>query len=131
MRRLESYAASCTFAAINPIGTRSRSSDCSVPPRQASIRVLSSINPTRPRDGADAIITDLTRREIQAVIPGRANRRIKIENDRALCRERNHTEACFGCLEINLAIATRYENFAERFLTMVDVAAATKGNTPR
>ena len=62
--------------------------------------------------------------ERSRVIPGRSNRRIKIENDRALYRDRNNIERFFGRLKINRAIATRYDQFAERFLSMVCVAAA-------
>ena len=58
---------------------------------------------------ADAIRADLARRNIQAVIPGRSNRWIKIEHDRTLYRERNHIERFFGRLKINRAIATRYD----------------------
>jgi transposase len=72
---------------------------------------------------ADAIRADLARRNIQAVIPGRSNRRIKIEHDRALYRERNHIERFFGRLKINRAIATRYDQLAESFLSMVHIAA--------
>ena len=73
---------------------------------------------------ADAIRTDLARRGIQAVIPGRSNRRIKIEHDRELYRERNYIERFFGRLKINRAIATRYDQLAESFLSMVHIAAA-------
>lgn len=52
------------------------------------------------RCDADAIRTDLARRDIQAAIPGRSNRRIEIEYDRALYRERNHIERYFGPLKI-------------------------------
>ena len=55
---------------------------------------------------------------------GRSNRRIKIEHDRALYRERNHIERFFGRLKINRAIATRYDQLAESFLSMVHIAAA-------
>ena len=73
---------------------------------------------------ADAIRTDLARRNIQAVIPGRSNRRIKIERERALYKKRNHIERFFGRLKINRAIATRYDQLAESFLSMVHIAAA-------
>ena len=73
---------------------------------------------------ADAIRTDLARRNIQAVIPGRSNRRIKGEHDQALYRERNQIERFFGRLKINRAIATRYEQLAKSFLSMVHIAAA-------
>lgn len=73
---------------------------------------------------SDAIRTDLAGRNIQAVIPGRSNRRVKIEHDRALYKERNHIERFFGRLKINRAIATRYDQLAESFLSMVHIAAA-------
>ncbi len=73
---------------------------------------------------ADAIRTDLASRNIQAVIPGRSNRRVKIEYDRALYKQRNHIERFFGRLKINRAIATRYDQLAESFLSMVHIAAA-------
>ena len=73
---------------------------------------------------SDAIRTDLAGRNIQAVIPGRSNRRVKIEHDRALYKERNHIERFFGRLKINRAIATRYDQLAESFLGMVHIAAA-------
>ncbi len=74
---------------------------------------------------ADVIRTDLSRRNVQAVIPGRSKRCVKIEHDLALCRERNHIERFFGRLKINRAIATRYNQLAERFLSMVHIAAAS------
>ena len=73
---------------------------------------------------ADAIRTDLASRNIQAVIPGRSNRRVKIEYDRTLYKQRNHIERFFGRLKINRAIATRYDQLAESFLGMVHIAAA-------
>ena len=38
---------------------------------------------------ADAIRADLDERDTKAVIPGRSNRRVKIEHDRALHKQRN------------------------------------------
>ena len=73
---------------------------------------------------ADAIRTDLASRTIQAVIPGRSNRRVKIEYDRALYKQQSHIERFFGRLKINRAIATRYDQLAESFLSMVHIAAA-------
>jgi transposase len=73
---------------------------------------------------ADAIRADLATRNIQAVIPGRSNRRVKIDHDRALYKQRNHIERFFGRLKINPAIATRYDQTAESFLSMVHIAAA-------
>jgi transposase len=73
---------------------------------------------------ADAIRADLASRHIKAVIPGRSNRRVKIEYDRALYKERNQIERLFGRLKINRAIATRYDQLAESFLSMVHIASA-------
>ena len=73
---------------------------------------------------ADAIRADLTARNIHAVIPGRSNRRVKIEYDRALYKQRNRIERMFGHLKINRAIATRYDQLANSFLSMVHLATA-------
>jgi len=73
---------------------------------------------------ADAIRADLTERDIKAVIPGRSNRRVKIDHDRALYKQRNRIERMFGHLKINRAIATRYDQLAETFLGMVHIASA-------
>jgi len=49
---------------------------------------------------ADAIRADLAHRKIEAVIPGRSNRRVKIEHDRKLYKklykQRNRIERTFG-----------------------------------
>ncbi|WP_162234263.1 transposase [Novosphingobium sp. Leaf2] len=71
---------------------------------------------------ADTIRADLAERNIEAVIPGRSNRRVKIEHDRPLYNQRNRTERMFGHLKINRAIATRYGQLANSFLSMVHLA---------
>ncbi len=73
---------------------------------------------------ADAIRADLASRDIQAVIPGRSNRRVKIEHDRALYKQRNGIERMFGHLKINRAIAMRYDQLAASFMSMVHIATA-------
>ncbi len=73
---------------------------------------------------SDAIRGDLAERKIEAVIPGRSNRRVKIEHDRALYKQRNRIERMFGQLKINRAIATRYDQLADSFLGMVHIATA-------
>lgn len=73
---------------------------------------------------ADAIRADLVSRNIEAVIPGRSNRRVKIEYDRALYKQRNRIERLFGHLKINRAIATRYDQLAASFMSMVHIATA-------
>ena len=73
---------------------------------------------------ADGIRADLAERNIEAVIPARSNRRVKIEHDRALYKQRNRIERMFGQLKINRAIATRYDQLANSFLGMVHLATA-------
>jgi transposase len=73
---------------------------------------------------ADAIRADLAERAIKAVIPGRSNRRVTIDYDRTLYRQRNRIERMFGHLKINRAIATRYDQLANSFLGMVHIATA-------
>lgn len=73
---------------------------------------------------ADAIRADLANRKIEAVIPGRSNRRVKIEHDRTIYKQRNLIERMFGHLKINRAIATRYDQLANSFLGMVHLATA-------
>lgn len=73
---------------------------------------------------ADAIRDDLASRNIKPVIPGKVNRRVKIEYDRTLYKQRNLIERMFGRLKINRAIATRYDQLAESFISMVHIATA-------
>jgi transposase len=49
---------------------------------------------------------------------------VKIEHDRALYRDRNRIERMFGRLKINRAIATRYDQLAGSFMSMVHIATA-------
>lgn len=73
---------------------------------------------------ADAMRTDLAARNIEAVIPGRSNRRVKIEHNRTLYKQRNRIERMFGHIKINRAIATRYDQLANSFLGIVHIATA-------
>ncbi len=73
---------------------------------------------------ADAIRANLAERHIEAVIPSRSDRRVKIEHDRALYRQRNRIERMFGHLKINRAIATRYDQLPNSFLGMIHLATA-------
>ena len=76
---------------------------------------------------ADTIRADLAQRKIGAVIPGRSNRRVKIEHNRALYKQRNCIERMFGQIKINRAIATRYDQLASSFLGMVHLATIRYG----
>lgn len=73
---------------------------------------------------AETIRADLKRRNIEPVIPGRSNRRVKIEHDRSLYEQRNRIERMFGHLKINRAIATPYDQLASSLLGMVHLATA-------
>lgn len=73
---------------------------------------------------ADAIRDDISSRNIEPVIPGRSNRCVKIEYDRTLYKQCNLIERMFGRLKINRAIATRYDQLAESFISMVHIATA-------
>ena len=73
---------------------------------------------------ADAIRADLAERKSKDVIPGRSNRRVKIDYDRTLYKQRNRIERMFDQLKINRAIATRYDELASSFLDMVHLATA-------
>ncbi|WP_249042108.1 transposase [Sphingobium limneticum] len=59
---------------------------------------------------------------MESVFPGRSNRRVKIEHDRALYKQRNRIERMFGQLKVNRLIATRYDQLAKNFLGMLYLA---------
>lgn len=60
--------------------------------------------------------------EIQALLPGRSDRRVKIEHGRTHYKQRNRIERMFGHLKINRAIATRYHQLPGSFLGMLHLA---------
>jgi transposase len=72
----------------------------------------------------DAIRGDLRKRRIKAVIPPKSNRNARIRYDKKLYRERNWIERVIGHLKINRAVATRYDQLAETFLGMLNLATA-------
>jgi transposase len=73
---------------------------------------------------ADALVDTLNRREINAVIPPKANRRNPRACDFALYCERNLVERFFNKLKHFRAIATRYDKLARNFLAGVQLASA-------
>ncbi|QEN84970.1 transposase [Labrys sp. KNU-23] len=73
---------------------------------------------------ADAIRADLAERNIEATIPGRSDRRVKIEHNRTLYKQCSRIERMFRQLKIKRAIATRYDQLANGFLGMVHLATA-------
>ncbi|MGF6651659.1 transposase [Paraburkholderia youngii] len=72
----------------------------------------------------DAIIAHLRALDVQAVIPGRANRREQRPLDKRLYRSRNLVERFFARIKQFRRIATRYDKLSERFAAFVAVAAS-------
>jgi transposase len=72
----------------------------------------------------DDIRGDLKERRIKAVIPPKSNRKVQFRYDKRLYRERNWIERMIGHLKINRSVATRYDQLAETFLGMLNLAAA-------
>lgn len=66
---------------------------------------------------SDAIRTFLKARGIKPVIPGKSNRKNKIRHDKQAYKKRNVVERCFGRLKDWRRIATRYDKFAQNFLS--------------
>ena len=64
---------------------------------------------------SDGFIASLERREIEVVIPPKANRKTKRKCDFALYRERNLVERFFQFIKQFRGIATRYEKTAQNF----------------
>jgi transposase len=73
---------------------------------------------------ADPLLDTLAQREITAVIPPKANRKVQRECDYALYCERNLVERFFNKIKHFRAIATRYDKLARNFLAGVQLAAA-------
>lgn len=76
------------------------------------------------RYNADTSRADLANRNIEPFIPGHSSRRLKIEDDRILYKQRNRIECMFGHLRINRVIATGYDQLAHSFVGMAHLAAA-------
>lgn len=60
-------------------------------------------------------------------LPSRSSRRVEIEQDRTLYKQRNRIERMFGYPKVNRAIATRYDLLANSFLGMIHIATARYG----
>jgi transposase len=73
---------------------------------------------------AGSLINALDRRVITAVIPPKANRKVKRDCDFALYCERNLVERFFNKIKHYRAIATRYDKLAQNFLAAVQLVAA-------
>jgi transposase len=73
---------------------------------------------------SDGFIASLERREIEAVIPPKANRKVKRDCDYALYAERNLIERFFQYIKQFRGIATRYEKTARNFLAGLHLVCA-------
>ena len=72
---------------------------------------------------ADWFRKALTARGIVPCIPSRANRRIKIDHDKNLYRQRHKVENMFGRLKDWRRIHTRYDRCAHTFMSAICIAA--------
>lgn len=75
-------------------------------------------------EGYDAIRVNLTGLNVEAVIPGRSNRSVKLWHDWSLYKQRNRVERTFGHLKISRAISTRYNQLVNGFLSMAPIDTA-------
>ncbi len=72
---------------------------------------------------ADWFRQALTERGITACIPSKSNRKIQIEHDRVLYRQRHWIENMFGRLKDWRRIHTRYDRCAHTFMSAIYIAA--------
>jgi len=74
---------------------------------------------------ADYVIAAATEMGAMAVIPPKANRKIKREYDKDLYKERNLIERMFNKLKQFRRVATRYDKRAFTYLSFIHIAAIT------
>jgi transposase len=72
---------------------------------------------------ADWFRKALAERGSKACIPSKSNRKIQIEHDRALYRQRHKIENMFGRLKDWRRIHTRYDRCAHTFFSAICIAA--------
>ena len=65
----------------------------------------------------------LRERNIEPCIPGRKNRKVPIDYDTELYKQRNLVERMFGRLKDWRRIATRYDRCAHTFMSAICIAA--------
>ena len=73
---------------------------------------------------ADRFCQALTERGITPCIPPKANRKVKIDYDTVLYRQRHKIENMFGRLKDWRRIHTRYDRCARTFMSAICIAAA-------
>ena len=72
---------------------------------------------------ADWFRQALTERGITPCIPSKANRKIQIDYDKALYRQRHKIENMFGRLKDWRRVHTRYDRCAHTFMSAICIAA--------
>jgi transposase len=72
---------------------------------------------------ADWFREALAKRDIAACIPSKSNRKIRIEHDSALYRQRHKIENMFGRLKDWRRVHTRYDRCAHTFMSAICIAA--------
>ena len=72
---------------------------------------------------ADWFRQALAERGITACIPSKSNRKIPIEHDRTLYRQRHKIENMFGRLKDWRRVHTRYDRCAHTFMSAICIAA--------
>lgn len=73
---------------------------------------------------ADALLACIENKGAKAVIPPKANRKVKREFDRYQYRNRNLIERFFARIKQFRRVATRYDKLASRFASFVALAAS-------
>jgi transposase len=73
---------------------------------------------------ADWFRQALSERGITPCIPSKANRKVQIEYDKALYRQRHKIENMFGRLKDWRRVHTRYDRCAHTFMSAICIAAA-------
>jgi transposase len=73
---------------------------------------------------ADWLRHALSTRGISACIPPKSNRKVKIDYDRTLYRQRHKIENMFGRLKDWRRVHTRYDRCAHTFMSAICIAAA-------
>ena len=73
---------------------------------------------------SDKLREALRERGIEPCIPGRSNRKVPVEYDKELYKQRNLVERLFGRLKDWRRVATRYDRCAHTFFSAICIAAA-------
>ena len=71
---------------------------------------------------SDAHRNNLTSQNNIPVIPGRKNRKVEIEYDKELYKERSKIEILFGKIKENRRLAVRYDKSDINFLAFIGIA---------